>query len=188
MIVVKTKIDAKSQQLVRTLKFDSGNKVRLFGDLSFDVRQMYLLARFGVDIIKARVSRTIGSDDAPMPPLKKGYAIRKGRNAWRTNRRDLNYTGEMLENFTVRSVSASQARLDITSAKQRIKARSNERRAPWFGWSPRDIAKLSALAQELWRGDISKMGFGTGRGREFASRAIWMDPMGLRGPRVTGPR
>jgi hypothetical protein len=179
MIVTRVGTDAKTGEVFRKLKFSSGAKLTIFGDPSLTTRQMYQLTQFGVDVIQNRVSRGIGSNDQPMPGLKRGYAIAKTK-AGKGNRRNLQYSGEMLANLTVRSVSASQGRADITSAKQRLKARVNEQKSPWFGWSARDLAQISAMSRRLFGENIADFGVGRGRGRAFGGGAQWMDPKGMR--------
>lgn len=187
MITLKIYSDLKTRMTVRKVRFASGSKLTIFGDLGYDTRQMYALGRFGLHLIKSRVARGIGSDDAPMKPLKKGYAIQKTKSG-KGNRRNLSFTGDMLRNFTIRSISATQVRMDITSPKQRIKARANEQKSPWFGWSPRDLAQLTVAGRQLFRDNIASIGIGAGAAarRPFASGAIWMNPNELRPAVATG--
>ena len=181
MIVLKVTTDIKTGQKVRTVRLTpGGSKLRIFGEIDYDVEQMMQLAQFGVDVIKRRVSLGIGSADGTMPGLKRGYAIRKQR-AGAGNRRNLQLTGAMLSNFTVRSVSATRATMGITSQKERIKALANERRAPWFGWSARDLVELIKLAEILWKVNVANVGIG-GTGRGFARGATFLRSSGgLRG-------
>lgn len=191
MIVLKASVDAKSGQLVRRVKFASGQKVRFFGNINFTALQMKALGDIAIGVIKDRVSRGIGSDDAPMKPLSgKRSAIfnangkfarqRAGYAEWKQKRggqpiRDLTLTGAMLRNFTVRSVSETQVRMDITSQKERVKARANEQRSPWFGWSPRDLIEITAAGERLFKKNIAGMGIGGGK-----QGPVWMDPYGNR--------
>ena len=194
--VTKFWTDVKTGLEARRIKFGSGRKITVFGQLGFDVRQMLQLGNYGVSLIRDRVSRGIGSNDQTMPPLKQSKARRYSisqkklveygdllpRYAKYKQRvgakpiRDLKLTGEMLGNIAVRSVSANQARIDISSNIQRIKARRNERRSPWWGWSPKDLAKLAFAARETFRTNLS---FSVGSGRSnaaFGSSSIWMRP------------
>jgi hypothetical protein len=176
MIVLKTYSDLKTRLQVSKVRLASGQKLTFFGNpIGFDEQTMLRYAQYAIALIRTRVSRGIGSDDAPMPGLKKGYAIRKTK-AGKGNRRNLEFTGDMLNNISVRSVSATQARIDITSPKQRIKARANERRAPWWGLSPRDAAQLTTAARGFFGAQVANLGVGSGRGRAFGSSAIWMNP------------
>jgi hypothetical protein len=173
MIVLSVKTDLKTGQKVQRVRLASGAKLRIFGEISFDVKQMHALAQLGVDLIKERVSRGVGSSDTAMPGLKRHYAIRKTR-AGAGNRRNLRLTGAMLDNLTVRSVSASQARMDITSARERIKARANEKRAPWFGWSARDLAALAKAGEQLFRLNVADMGLGKVTRGRFGQSTVFL--------------
>jgi hypothetical protein len=173
MIVLKTAFDQRTQQLVRTVKLDTGRKVRFFGEIDTNAQQMLALGNFSISVMVGRVQRGIGSDDAPMKALKRGYAIQKTKKGL-GNRRNLTYTGDMLRNISVRSVSARQVRIDITSTKQRQKARANEQKSPWWGWSARDMAQITKAIEQLFGVNIANIGVGFGGGRK--ARPIWMDP------------
>lgn len=128
--------------------------------LRFSPAQMQVIAQVGVDSVKERVSRGIGSDDAAMPPLAgiraasdkpgriggyAGYKIRRVGVAIR----NLRLSGEMLDALSVRAVEATSARIDITTRDGRVKAARNERRAPWFGFSPQDQANMAAASRTM---------------------------------------
>jgi len=225
MIVLKAKLtDKEGQPLAmpwRRVQMDSGQKVRFFGaEIGFTELQMLPLGNFGVETIKDRVSKGIGSDDAPMPALKmtrrkrwskkqqrwveygaqdSGYGKVK-RLAGRQPIRDLTFAGDMLNDFSVRSVSASEVRMDITTQKSRMKARVNEIRAPWFGWSPADLVKLIARSRQLFGDMVQDIGvmmagrFGQLRrsvtggwsvingGKYSTAQPIWMNPWGKVAP------
>lgn len=171
MIQVKVTTDARTGALIRHFKTESGGKFRVFGDWNVTTQQMYALAQYGIGLIVDRAKRGIGSNDQPMPGLKKGYAIAKTK-AGKGNRRNLTFTGAMLGNISVRSVSATQARMAITSTKERVKARANEQKSPWWGWSVRDLGKLAGASSGILRENVAAVGiFGTGRRR---SRPIAM--------------
>lgn len=160
------------------------NTFRVLGrNIGFAERQMYDLARVALDSIKQRVARGIGSDDAPMAGLKKGYAIWKTKHGL-GNKRNLVVTGGMLDSFQIRSVSATEARMDITSRDGRMKARENERRTPWFGWSASDVKAIIAKAQTLWgsamRDFALQMQGRSAQGSFRTASPVWMDPLGLR--------
>lgn len=192
MIVLKTYSDLKTRLQVSKVRLASGRKLSFFGNpLGTDEQTMLRFAEYAISLIRTRVSRGIGSDDAPMAPLAKVYAIRKAR-AGRSSKVNLSYTGAMLDNISVRSVSATQARIDITSPKQRIKARALEHGRPadhrgrgkmaprpWWGLSPRDAAQLTGAASSFFGMQVANLGIGSGRGRAFGSSARWLDPLGF---------
>lgn len=220
MIVLKAKFTDKDGKPLATpwrrVQMASGQKVRFFGaEIGFTELQMLALGNCGVDVIKERVSRGVGSDDAPMPVLKSRKARRwsKKQSRWVVydreskfsyaqqkkdaglqSNRDLTFTGDMLSDFSVRSVSATEVRMDITTQESRMKARVNEIRAPWFGWSPADMVKLIGKARELFGHMVQDFGvsiagrFGQLRrtvtggwsvvngGKYTTARPIWMNP------------
>ncbi len=197
-----------------------GKRVRMFmpGPRAY---QMAALAQVGVNSIKARLAKGIGSDDTPMPPLKNkkgkaygkmwkgrwiefgpetpGYADMKGTTLRTLRGAGVGWTGagakrkrrksetHMLDDLRVTSASPTQARIDITKQDSRIKARRNEQRAPWFGFSGRDVRNMLEAARKIWGTNIAAFtaGFrGAGRG---ANGPIWMDPLGMgaRAPQAT---
>lgn len=223
MIVLKAKFADKDGKPLampwRQVQMPSGQKVRFFGkEIGFQELQMLVLGNYGVDLIKDRVSRGIGSDDAPMPALKSQKAKRwsKSRQRWveygieskwsypAQKRkaggqpiRDLSgpgVDGHMLDDLSLRSVSAREVRIDITRQTSRMKARVNEIRAPWWGWSPADVTKLVVRARELFGDMVADIGvtmagrFGELKrtaaggwqvvkgGKFTTAKPIWMNP------------
>ena len=150
------------------VKFN-GSKVKLVGE-GPDKYTWFQLGRFAIQTIRDRVARGIGSDDAPMPPLsgrtsvvtrdggfvrqRPGYREQKQRRGGRPIR-DLygkgDWNGHMLDNLAVREATPTSVRMDITSRAARTKARANERRAPWFGFSPRDQRVVLERMIEVFR-------------------------------------
>jgi len=116
--------------------------------LSFKQRQMYELGMAGVAAVKERLSAAKGPTDAPAKPLKKSYAIWKTRQG-KGNRRNLFLTGEMLGNFTVRTVSEDRAKANVSSRKARIKAWVNQKREEWMVFSPRNRQTVKQAAQKM---------------------------------------
>jgi len=128
----------------------NGKKVSLRG-FGSNKYTMLRLAQAGLRSIRKRVSRGIGSDGTPMPPLTKNYAKYKRRS----DIRDLRLTGKMLENLSVRWASANQAKTALTSRKARIKGLANEQRSPWCSYSPGDQAAIMKAAREDFKDDVS---------------------------------
>ena len=137
---------------------DTGAKFRIgTSGWTPGTQQMYAFGQFGADIIKARVAKGIGSDDAPMPQLKakypgRGYPALKQRRGLKPIRdlTGIGSGGHMLDAMTVRYADESTARIDITQQLARQKASNNERLAPWFGWSPADCAKLQFYGRNIF--------------------------------------
>jgi len=133
------------------------------------------LGVFSIELIRNRVARGIGSDDAPMKPLNARYA--KYKTYWGQPVRNLRgpgrQGGHMLDNISVRSADSSSVRIDITSRDARTKAAANEKKSPWYGWSPKDASEILEVAQQVARGNIREVTAERGL-------SIWMDPYRLR--------
>src|SRR2546430_2584355 len=99
--------------------------------LNFRQFQMVKIGTVGVAAVKNRVTAALGPDDGPAKPLTKRYAIHKTRLG-KGNRRDLTFTGSMLNNLTLRTVSEKSAKASLTSRKDRIKGLANARIQPWL--------------------------------------------------------
>src|SRR5579884_891005 len=87
--------------------------------LNFNQMQMFKLGTVAVANVINRVTAALGPDDTPAKPLQKGYAIQKTRRGL-GNRRNLTYTGDMLRNLSVRSVSENKASANVTTRDNRI--------------------------------------------------------------------
>src|SRR6266545_4185681 len=109
--------------------------------LNFRQHQMFKIGNVGVAAVKNRVTAALGPSDSPAKPLTKRYAIRKTRLA-KGNRRNLTFTGDMLRNFLVRTVSENRAKASLTTRKDRIKAWVNQKIEPWAVFSPRNRAAV----------------------------------------------
>ena len=113
-------------------------KKRLVLDhLSFPQKSMVKIGTVGVAAVKNRVQAALGPADSPAKPLTKRYAIRKTKLG-KGNRRNLTFTGDMLRNFQVRTVSENRARAGLSTRKDRIKAWANQKREQWLVFSPKD--------------------------------------------------
>jgi hypothetical protein len=186
-----------------------GRRVRLIGHGPRKY-QLFQLAQVGVRSIKARVAQGIGSSDTAMPALKSsrrmrwsksqnryveygaadsssfGYAARK-RRAGLKPMRDLVGPGEdgghMLDALRVTSASETKATIDISTRMGRVKARANEQRAPWFGFSGKDVRTMMEAARKIWGQNISafQANFRGAGGAANAQVPIWMDPLGISG-------
>jgi hypothetical protein len=114
--------------------------------LNFEQRQMYEVGKYGLDQVLDRISSAINTNDAPSKPLRFKYAQQKSRRGL-SNRRDLTYSGAMLGNLSVRTVSRNFVRVGMTSELQRKKARANERREPFAAFSPQDQESVFGFAR-----------------------------------------
>ncbi|MBN2118509.1 MAG: hypothetical protein JW730_18190 [Anaerolineales bacterium] len=117
--------------------------------LTFRQRDMVKIGAAGLLAVKKRVSQARGPTDAPAKPLTVPYAryksrMRKGRY------RDLKFTGKMLGNVSLRTVSDNMAKASLTSRKQRIKAFANQKREPWLLFSPANRLAVMQIARKVF--------------------------------------
>jgi len=116
--------------------------------LNFRQRQMYELGSAGVAAVQERVSTAQGPGDSAAKPLTKRYAIFKTRKR-KGNRRNLTFSGDLLRNFQVRTVSENQAKATVSTRKDRIKAWANQKREEWMVFSPKNKAAVVEAARRM---------------------------------------
>jgi len=116
--------------------------------LNFKQHQVFKIGNVGVAAVKNRVQAALGPNDTPARPLTKRYAIWKTKRG-RGNRRNLTFTGDMLRNFQVRTVSERQARAGLSTRKDRIKAWANQKLEPWVVFSPKNRAAVVEAARRV---------------------------------------
>ena len=109
---------------------------------------MFQIATVGVAQVKDRVQHTQNANDVAAAPLTKRYAIRKTKLG-KGNRRNLTFTGDMLRNLTVRTVSDNKAVSSLTTRKDRDKARANNARELWLAYSGNNRARIVTAAQRV---------------------------------------
>jgi hypothetical protein len=151
-----------SQGLVRTSATASKNWTR--------VEQIRDLADYGILLQLEQAAKGIGSDGSPMPPLKSGarrFAGRRGgKVAFITKTlRDLygpGKDGHMLDDLRVNYVDERKATFAITRRSSRIKALANEKRAPWYGWSPASMRKLRERSAQIFGTGVAERLFEMG--------------------------
>lgn len=124
-------------------------KKRLVLDhLNFRQHQMFKIGTVGVAAVKNRVQAALGPEDQPAKPLTKRYAIRKTKLGKR-NRRNLTFTGDMLRNLSLRTVSEKAGKAGLTSRKERIKAWANQKIEQWLVFSPKNKAAVVEAARRV---------------------------------------
>lgn len=72
---------------------------------------------------KERISSGITDKDVKAPPLKKRYAIFKSKRTKKAANRDMNFTGETLNNFTLRKATDKQIVAGLTIERYRFRMR-----------------------------------------------------------------
>ena len=117
--------------------------------LNFRQAQMFKIGNVGVAAVKNRLAAAQGPTDSSAKPLTKRYAIQKTKLG-KGNRRNLSFTGDMLRNFLVRTVSENKAKASNSTRKDRLKAWINNKIEPWVVFSPRNrTAVLNATDRIL---------------------------------------
>ncbi len=109
---------------------------------------MYELGGTGVMAVKARLGTAQGPADGAAKPPTKRYAIFKTRQG-KGNRRNLTFTGDLLRNFQVRTVSENRAKASVSTRKDRIKAWANQKREEWMVFSPKNKAVVVEAARKM---------------------------------------
>jgi len=133
--------------------------------------QLTQLAAYGIELQQEQLDAGLGSDGAPMKPLggrgkavfvarRNGKAVfeRRGYADWKTAHglqpvRDLygaGTGGHMRDDIRIKYVDDRQAKIGITTSLSLTKAKANERRAPWWGWSPDSVSKMTAAAAGIF--------------------------------------
>lgn len=139
-------------------------------------RQLTELALYGRELQRGQALAGIGSDGSPMPGLRRGYAIRKNKSGL-GNRRNLygkgNVGGHMLDAMRINYVSDTRVQYSITDRANRDKARGNERKAPWWGWSPASMRSMVDRASEIFQTGVVEKLFSLGLiGIDQMTRAV----------------
>src|ERR1035441_8755424 len=105
--------------------------------MNFRQQSMFKIGTVGVAAVKNRLAAAQGPTDSSAKPLTKRYAIQKTKLG-KGNRRNLSFTGDMLRNFLVRTVSENKAKASNSTRKDRLKAWINNKIEPWISFSPRN--------------------------------------------------
>ena len=117
--------------------------------LNFRQSQMFKIGNVGVGVVKNRLSAALGPEDSQAKPLSKRYAIRKTKLGL-GNRRNLSFTGDMLRNLAVRTVSENRAKAALSTRKDRIKAWANQKIQEWLVFSPKNKAAVVEATRRVF--------------------------------------
>lgn len=161
-----------NQGLVRTSPSLQGNAAGWVR-----AEQIKQLANYGIVLQIEQARAGLGSSGAPMPPLRGGSRAvfvasvngrrqftRKTYADWKAAHglqpvRDLygpGKSGHMLDDIRVNYLDDRKATIAITNKVSRDKARGNEKRAPWWGWSPASMGKMRQLSGELFGAGVAE--------------------------------
>lgn len=134
--------------------------------------QIKQLADYGIVLQIAQARVGLGANGSPMPPLKgsthavfvasvngRARFTRKTYADWKAAHglqpiRDLYGAGKgghMLEDIRINYLDDRRATVAITSKLGRYKARGNEKRAAWWGWSPDSIRKMREVSAQIFQ-------------------------------------
>lgn len=116
--------------------------------LTFRQHQLFKIGNVGVAAVKNRMAAAQGPSDGPAKPLTKRYAIRKTKLG-KGNRRNLSFTGDMLRNLAVRTVSEKAAKAGLSTRKDRIKAWANQKIEQWLVFSPKNKSAVVEAARRV---------------------------------------
>lgn len=149
------------------------------GSLSFDQRQMLKLGTVGVATVKNRAAAVLGPEDARAKPLTKRYAryktkmmsrggfVRTGPGSGRKGVRNLRFTGKMLENLKVRTVSRTSVTANLSTRKDRIKARANQNIETWLTFSPKNQKSIVESARRVFTENLKRIFFTKVLGHQY---------------------
>ncbi|MGD0774915.1 MAG: hypothetical protein ABSC05_19040 [Candidatus Solibacter sp.] len=116
--------------------------------MNFRQQSMLKIGTVGVATVKNRVAAALDSNDAPSKPLTKGYARRKTKLGL-GDKRNLMFTGDMLRNFQVRTVSDNKAKANNSTRTGRLKAWLNQKIEPWVLFSPKNQKEVAESAAKV---------------------------------------
>lgn len=117
--------------------------------MSMRQERMFKIGNVGVAAVKNRVVAAQGPNDTPAKPLSKQYAIKKTKRGL-GNRRNLTYTGDMLRNFMVRTVTEGVAKARVAGGrKSSVKAWINNKLEEWCVFSPKNKEAVRRAAQQV---------------------------------------
>jgi hypothetical protein len=128
------------------------------------------LADYGILLQLDQASKGLGSSGTPMPPLKAGqrrYAGRRDGVVVFANKTVRNLygpgkDGHMLDDVRVNYVDDKKATITISRKSSRDKARANEKKSPWWGWSPESVMKLRQRSAEIFGTGVTERLFEMG--------------------------
>ena len=98
-------------------------------------------AEFLMGIIKQRTSKGIGTDGRSFPSYTEAYKTFRKNAGRQVERRDLNFSGQMLSNITQKS-SPTEAIIYFANKFQNTKALGNQKKRKFFAIGAREIQPI----------------------------------------------
>ncbi len=121
--------------------------------LTLEQRQMFKLGTVGLASRKDEISRGLNARGGAAKPLTRRYAIYKSKvsklGGRGRNVRDLRFTGAMLREWSVRTVSNLKAFAGWSTRKGRIKARANNAIEEFIAWSPKNTRDVVRAGNQI---------------------------------------
>ena len=124
--------------------------------LNFRQSEMYKIGTVGVASVRSRLAAAQGPNDSAAKPLTKRYAIWKTKQG-KGNRRNLILTGNMQQNFQVRTVSENRAKASNSTRKDRIKAWITNKIEPWIVFSPKNKTAVQEATSRVFKAMIPRL-------------------------------
>lgn len=128
--------------------------IRQIGNLSFKQHQMLKVGTVGLSAVKNRVQSGQNASDRAAKPLTKGYAIRKSKALGKKAKRDLTFTGGLLRNLQVRTVSTNTAQARPSTRRDRVKGLANARVEPWLVFSKGNERSVLKAFQQIFAENV----------------------------------
>jgi hypothetical protein len=141
--------------------------------LTISQRAMYEIGQTGVFSVADRLSKGMGPNDGPAKPLRVSYARWKSKKG-KGNKRDLFFTGQLLRDLRVRTVTENRAFASVgATARQEKKSiatkdkrytskgkftralnnkdvgKINQEREPWCVFSPQNRRTVIVKVKEV---------------------------------------
>ena len=145
-------IRAKGKKMSLSVIIDKKQMQRFKKDLEKEQEKLEenLLAFMGIEavsLIRQRVSKGIGTDDAPMKAYSESYAKYKHGKGRNVSKRDLVFSGRMLGSMTMDGpfLHGDKPFVTVTfggGPEIQIRASENEINTPFFGLSKQDQKHL----------------------------------------------
>jgi hypothetical protein len=101
-----------------------------------------------IDTIQKRCSRGQNLNDRPSKPLSARYQAKKERMGQPGIRNEM-FSGSLLGSMTIVEADQTHVTVGFTRQAERVKARKNQDRSPWFGISKNDEAVVLRYADQL---------------------------------------
>jgi hypothetical protein len=114
----------------------------------FSRQDMLKIGQAAIQSVKQRVTRGLNLNDQRMKRLDPEYEKGK-RSAGKQPIRNLWFSGQMLGAITPVQVTSNRVVIGFTRRSELIKARSNQKRQPFFGISRHNEEVIVAFASRL---------------------------------------